>query len=107
MYDSARPELQAFRELETLVRHLGDELATFRRRALSAEARLRELDAAEGEGRSPDTAALQVQVTELERENAMLRARLETATQRARQMYERVHFLRQQAQQGPTAGGER
>ena len=33
-----------FHELERLVRHLGDELAGFRRRALQAEARVRELE---------------------------------------------------------------
>ena len=38
---SVRPELASFRELELLVRHLGDELASFRRRALTAEARLK------------------------------------------------------------------
>lgn len=39
-----RPEVVAFRELETLVRHLGEQLAGFRRRALSAETRVRELE---------------------------------------------------------------
>jgi hypothetical protein len=38
-----------------------------------------------------------------ERENAILRERLAAATTRARQMLERVHFLRQQTQ----VGGER
>jgi hypothetical protein len=35
--DSAAPDLASFHELEQLVRNLGDELAGFRRRALSAE----------------------------------------------------------------------
>jgi chromosome segregation ATPase len=39
-----RPEAAAFRELETLVRNLSDQLAGFRRRALAAEARSRELE---------------------------------------------------------------
>lgn len=39
-----RPESAAFRELDTLVRNLSDQLAGYRRRALSAEARARELD---------------------------------------------------------------
>ena len=76
MSDSERPEITAFRDLEQLVRHLGDELAGFRRRALLAESRLREL----------------------ETENAVLRGRLESATERTRQMLERVRFIRQQAQ---------
>jgi len=41
-----RPEVVAFRELDTLVRNLTDQLAGYRRRALAAEARARELEAA-------------------------------------------------------------
>ena len=98
MSDSERPEIAAFRDLEQLVRHLGDELAGFRRRALLAESRLREL---ETEDRAPDVTqqrALDERVTELEHENAVLRARLDSATERTRQMLERVRFIRQQAQ---------
>ena len=98
MSDNARPETLAFRDLEQLVRHLGDELAGFRRRALLAESRLREL---ESEDRAPDVTqqrALDERVTELEHENAVLRARLDSATERTRQMLERVRFIRQQAQ---------
>ena len=39
-----RPDLAAFRELDTLVRNLGDQLAGYRRRALAAELRVRELE---------------------------------------------------------------
>ncbi len=39
-----RPEIAAFRELDTLVRNLTDQLAGYRRRALSAESRVRELE---------------------------------------------------------------
>lgn len=39
-----RSELVAFRELEVLVRNLSEQLAQFRRRALSAEGRSRELE---------------------------------------------------------------
>jgi len=98
MSDSERPEIVAFRDLEQLVRHLGDELAGFRRRALLAESRLREL---ESEDRAPEVTqqrALDERVTELEHENAVLRARLDAATERTRQMLERVRFIRQQAQ---------
>ena len=98
MSDSERPEIIAFRDLEQLVRHLGDELAGFRRRALLAESRLKEF---ESEERAPDMThqlALDERVTELEHENAVLRARLESATERTRQMLERVRFIRQQAQ---------
>jgi len=95
MSDSARPEIVAFRDLELVVRNLADELASFRRRALTAEARLRDL-----EGRKPDepgAPALTSRVEELEKENAELNARLVEASGRAQQMLERVRFLRQQS----------
>jgi len=39
-----RPDTIAFRELDTLVRNLSDQLAGYRRRALSAESRTRDLE---------------------------------------------------------------
>ncbi|HEX7979262.1 MAG TPA: hypothetical protein VF461_11715 [Gemmatimonadaceae bacterium] len=98
MSDSERPEITAFRDLEQLVRHLGDELAGFRRRALLAESRLRELESEEVAPDVKEQRALDERVTELEHENGVLRARLESATERTRQMLERVRFIRQQAQ---------
>ena len=103
MSDSARPEVAAFAELELLVRHLGDELAGFRRRALVAEARIRELDDA-GDPARPRRDLAQ-RCSELERDNAALTARVDVATARTRQMLERVRFIRQQTQ--ATAGGDR
>lgn len=102
----ARPDLAAFRELESLVRHLGDELAGFRRRALTAEGRLRDLEAEAG-GEAPPAAeltALRERVAELETENAAMRGRLDDAAGRARQMLDRVRFLRQQAQVADRGG---
>ena len=100
MSDNVRPEVAAFRELETLVRHMGDELAGFRRRALLAEARIRELDQAGATNSEVPPRELQTRLNELEHENAALRGRLESATARAKQMLERVRFIRQQAQGG-------
>jgi hypothetical protein len=89
--DNARPEEEAFAELQQLVRHLGDELAGFRRRALQAEARVKAIDASGGSARvTPE------RLEKLERENADLRKRLEAARTRTRQILERVRFLRQQ-----------
>ena len=85
----------AFQELEQLVRHLGEELATFRKRALTAEAALKELEDASAGG--PASSA---DVRRLEAENAALRARLESTTVRAREMLDRVRFLRQQHVRG-------
>lgn len=39
-----RPEVAAFRELDSLVRNLTEQLAGYRRRALTAEARARDLE---------------------------------------------------------------
>jgi hypothetical protein len=89
--DSARPEITAFTELEQLVHHLGDELASFRRRALQAEARLKSLESTGVKGVvSPE------RVQFLERENAGLTTRLDAARARTQQMIDRVRFLRQQ-----------
>lgn len=91
MSDSVRPEQAAFAELEQLVKHLGDELASFRRRALQAEARLKGLESTGVKGvASPE------RVQYLERENAGLNTRLEAARLRTQQMIDRVRFLKQQ-----------
>ena len=98
MSDSERPEALAFRELEQLVRHLGDELAGFRRRALVAENRVRELESEDNQPEVRQQRELGDRMNQLEHENAVLRGRLEAATERTRAMLERVRFIRQQAQ---------
>ncbi len=92
-----RAAAAAFRDLEHLVRNLGDELSMFRKRAQQAEARLKALGASPaGDASAEDrVAALQV-------ENARLRARLSTAGERTRAMLDRVRFLRQQHALGGT-----
>lgn len=105
MSDSAQAENlenQPIRELEVLVRHLADELAGFRRRALIAEARLKEMEGQEGGAASLE---LVNRCALLERDNERLQSRLETATSRVKQMLDRVKFLRQQAQAGAVGGG--
>ena len=93
--NGARHPAVAFADLQQLVGHLGDELATFRNRALSAEARVRTL--VERVGHAGVDAS--ERVAELERENAELRQRLATAGDQAREMLARLRFLRQQQQQ--------
>ena len=95
MSDKDQIENPAVRELDMLVRHLAEELSGFRRRALTAEARLKELEAHEG---GPASFELATRVAQLERENEQLQSRLESAGTRARQMLDRVRFLRQQTQ---------
>jgi len=95
MSEHARPDIEAFRELESLVRTLGEQLAGYRERALTAEERLRHID---NTGDDPDPPRVRERLRTLEQENASLRGRLEAATARTRSVLERVHFLRQQSQ---------
>ncbi len=92
MSDHALPENPQFAQLGRLVRRLGEELASYRKRALSAEARLRtvEDEAARVAGTSPQ------RVLELERENEELNRRLKVARTRTEKMLARVRFLKQQ-----------
>ena len=92
MSDNERSEILAFRELSMLVRHLGDELASFRKRALTAESRVRAMEASG----STSTEGMSERLANLEAENLDLRNRLDAARGRARHMLERVRFLRQQ-----------
>lgn len=100
MSDNEPAELQAFHELEGLVHHLVEELASFRRRALRAEARLREIEGTPTPAGGVHVIQVADRVAELERENETLRERLDGAKGRTKQILDRVHFLRQQAQGG-------
>lgn len=90
---SERSELEAFHELEQLVHHLGEELAGFRKRALTAESKLKQFDLTLS-SKTPTPERLAA----LERLNKDLKARLADATERTRLMVERVKFLREQQQ---------
>ena len=100
--DRVVPESQGFKQLEQLVRNLGDELAAFRKRAQVAEARVRVLEGALSHG--GDELTLD-RVRALEAENADLKARLGHAAQRTRQLAARVKFMRQQQARVPSANG--
>ena len=91
------PAVQAFADLERLVRSLGEELTFFRRRALEAERRLKELSAVAG-GSAPheNLELLAGRLAAAEAENADLKARLAEAAERTRGMADRMRFLRQQ-----------
>lgn len=93
-----RPDLAAFQDLEKLVRALAEELATFRRRALTAEARVRELEGVEEGTELPADA--RKRIGKLEKENEELRGQLAATGARAERMLEKVQFLRQQANGG-------
>lgn len=103
MSDHEVVESRSFRQLEQLVRGLGDELATFRRRAQVAEARVKSLESAVSEG-VPEASVERLR--NLESENADLRARVAFATQRVRQLAARLKFMRQQLNiPAPAANG--
>jgi hypothetical protein len=95
------PESHPLTQLSQLVHHLGEELSTFRKRALQAEATLRGFETS---SRSGDLFAEQ-RVVELERENAELRTRLDYATEQTRAILTQVRFLRQQAER-PVTGSQ-
>src|ERR1043165_6147238 len=97
MSDNEPAEQLAFTELDSLVRNLAAELANFRRRALTAEARVKEIEEHEGGAAS---VALARRISELEHDNERLQSRLDAATKKAKQMLDRVKFLRQQARGG-------
>ena len=87
-----RLDLEALRELEEVLRHLADELGAWRRRALTAEARLAELTRSGDVG---DTAMLRLK--ELEEENTGLERRLGAARTRLGELVGRLGFLEVQA----------
>ena len=100
MSDSARPEFASFHELEQLVRSLGEELAGFRKRALSAETRLKALEVASG----PADLFSHERLAAAEQENADLKRRLAAAMERTNQVVAQLRFLRQQHER---AGSDR
>ena len=100
MSDSAPPEFASFHELEQLVRNLGEELAGFRKRALSAESRLKALEAASG----PADLFSHERLAAAEQENAELKRRLAAAMERTNQVVAQLRFLRQQHER---AGSDR
>lgn len=92
-----RPDLEALRELEEVVRHFETELASWRRRALSAEAKVADLTGAE-------PAAVGGRARELEEENRVLTQRLQSVKGRVGDLLDRLRFLEQQQGNG---SGER
>jgi hypothetical protein len=96
------PESHPLPQLAQLVQHLGEELASFRKRAIQAEASLKGYESAKS--RSGDLFAEQ-RVVELEKENADLQARLAFATEQTRAILAQVRFLRQQSER-PVTGSQ-
>ncbi len=94
-----RPDLEALRELEDVLRLLTEELAGWRRRALTAESRVAESARfADGDG------AGVARIEALEEENRGLERRLVSARGQVQEILGRLRFLEQQE---GGAGGER
>ena len=93
-----RPDLDALRELEDVLRLLTEELAAWRRRALTAEARLADSVRLDGGVGAAD------RVGTLEDENRALEQRLVTARAQVLEILGRLRFLEQQEGNG---GGDR
>lgn len=85
-----RPDIEALRELEEVLRHFESELAGWRRRALAAEQRL--VDADSG-GDAPVISGLDAGNSELEQ-------RLQLARGRVGDLLDRLRFLEQQRGNG-------
>ncbi len=86
--------IDAADEITALVRALGEELSVFRQRALKAEARVKELEAAGG----ADLVELTKRIAQLEGENQALQTRIDSATERTEGLLDRVRFTRQQTE---------
>lgn len=96
-YAYDRPDLKAVDEVETLVRHLLDELGAWRRRSLKAESELQQLQQASAGAGGPTPRATRDRVVQLETENQVLRHRVDAARERVQSLVGRLSFLEEQA----------
>jgi hypothetical protein len=84
------PEYRALAELERVIGHLTEELATWRRRALRAEAHR------SGPGGVHDVVGTRERIVELEGQHAEMAGRLTSARDRVVQLLGRLQFLEDQ-----------
>ncbi|MDH3214626.1 MAG: hypothetical protein OEM05_19275 [Myxococcales bacterium] len=90
MSNDERPEFRALEELREVLAALASELATWRRRALKAEAGQAQL------GLSQDLVADRERSKSLEAENTELEQRLGVARTRVEELLGRLRFLEEQ-----------
>ena len=100
MYTYERPDFRALDELEQLLRHAGEELATWRRRSLKAEAELQEYKTRGTGPAGPELLQARQRVIDLEMENQQLRQRIEAAKERVATIESRLTFLSQDREDG-------
>lgn len=110
-YDGERADAEVLDQLEAILRHVADELATWRSRALKAEGDLKEgggrAGAGGGGGVAKPDLELRGRAAELEQENKQLRLRVEAAKGRVQDLVSRLAFLEEQAREtvGSVRGG--
>ena len=93
-YDGERADARALDQLETILRHVADELASWHARALKTETELKERG---GGGRlDPE---VRNRIADLEQENKQLRQRVEAARARVGELLGRLTFLEDQARE--------
>lgn len=87
-------------QLETILRHVLEELAAWRSRALKAEADLKEHPAqARGTGPTRHDTEVRGRGSEVEQENKYLKQRVEAARVRVGELLSRLTFLEDQARE--------
>ncbi len=90
MSNAEKPEFQALEQLESTIREVSDELATWRRRAHKAESDHVDLS---GDGDIVDARA---RIVHLEGENKHLLGRVQDARHRVSELLSRLRFLEEQ-----------
>jgi hypothetical protein len=108
-YDGERVDAAVLDQLESILRHVAEELTGWRARALKAESDLKE-SGARGTGGSSGAAAkpdpeTRGRLSDLEQENKTLRHRVDAAKSRVHDLLSRLTFLEEQARQGGSGGG--
>jgi len=110
-YDGERADAQVLDQLETILRHVADELAVWRARAVKAEGELKESGGRSGGGAGGAAAKLDAEarnrVADQEQENKTLRQRVEAARLRVHDLLSRLTFLEEQAREAGGNGGVR
>jgi hypothetical protein len=109
-YDGERVDGPVLDQLETILRHVAEELTGWRTRALKAETELKESGARGGVGgggsAKPDLET-RGRLADLEQENKTLRQRVEAARLRVHDLLSRLTFLEEQARDSGGNGGGR
>ena len=103
-YDGERADARALDQLETILRHVTDELAAWHARALRNEAELKEHASGRGAAAKLDP-EVRNRMADLEQENKQLRQRVEAARLRVGELLGRLTFLEDQAREQSVGGG--